>query len=57
MPALFGRQEISTSLAIPLIGVAVSFSMSQTGIVISTLGGIYLLKRESIQNKLCHCRA
>ncbi|CAM5261404.1 glucose transporter GlcU [Bacillus safensis FO-36b] [Bacillus safensis subsp. safensis] len=31
-------------LAIPLIGVAVSFSMSQTGIVISTLGGIYLLE-------------
>ncbi|MBI1629096.1 GRP family sugar transporter [Bacillus safensis] len=34
-------------LAIPLIGVAVSFSMSQTGIVISTLGGIYLLKEKA----------
>lgn len=33
-------------LAIPLIGVAVSFSMAQTGIVLSTLGGIYLLKEK-----------
>ncbi|OLP64517.1 putative glucose uptake protein GlcU [Bacillus pumilus] len=39
--------NIGLLLAIPLIGVAVSFSLSQTGIVISTLGGIYLLKEKA----------
>ncbi|MDM5298649.1 GRP family sugar transporter [Bacillus pumilus] len=39
--------NIGLLLAIPLIGVAVSFSLSQTGIVISTLGGIYILKEKA----------
>jgi glucose uptake protein len=29
-----------------MIGVATSFSLSQTGIVISTLGGIFILKEK-----------
>lgn len=42
----WGIGNLGLLLAIPLIGVAVSFSMAQTGIVLSTLGGIYLLKEK-----------
>ena len=40
--------NIALLLSVPQIGVATSYSLSQTGIVISTLGGIFLLgeKRE-----------
>ncbi|MBR0601984.1 glucose transporter GlcU [Bacillus safensis] len=44
---IWSTGNLGLLLAIPLIGVAVSFSMSQTGIVISTLGGIYLLKEKA----------
>ena len=35
--------NIALLLSVPIIGVATSYSLSQTGIVISTLGGIFLL--------------
>lgn len=40
---LWGLGNICMLKAMSLIGLAVSFSLSQTGIIISTLGGIYLL--------------
>lgn len=40
---LWGLGNICMLSAMKLIGLAVSFSLSQTGIIISTLGGIYLL--------------
>ncbi|PLT28517.1 GRP family sugar transporter [Peribacillus deserti] len=39
-------------LAIPRIGVAISFSMSQMGIVISTFGGIFLLGEKKSKRQL-----
>ena len=37
------------------IGLAISFSLSQMGIIISTLGGIFLLgERKSKRNVLCY---
>ncbi|MGD6815622.1 GRP family sugar transporter [Metabacillus sp. 84] len=39
-------------LSLPLIGVATSFSLSQTGIVISTLGGLFLLKEKSTKKQI-----
>ncbi|AZB44891.1 glucose transporter GlcU [Bacillus sp. FJAT-42376] len=39
-------------LSLPLIGVATSFSLSQTGIVISTLGGLFLLKEKSAKKQI-----
>ncbi|WP_071131867.1 GRP family sugar transporter [Enterococcus timonensis] len=40
---LWGTGNIFMLSAMKLIGLAVSFSLSQTGIIISTLGGIYIL--------------
>ncbi|KZZ86339.1 GRP family sugar transporter [Bacillus sp. SJS] len=39
-------------LSLPLIGVATSFSLSQTGIVISTLGGLFLLQEKSAKKQI-----
>ncbi|MTH52310.1 glucose transporter GlcU [Bacillus mangrovi] len=39
-------------LSLPLIGVATSFSLSQTGIVISTLGGLFLLKEKTAKKQI-----
>ncbi|MBS2969541.1 EamA family transporter [Metabacillus sp. KIGAM252] len=39
-------------LSLPLIGVATSFSLSQTGIVISTLGGLFLLQEKSAKKQV-----
>lgn len=36
----------------PKVGVAISFSLSQTGVVISTLGGIFLLKEKKTKRQL-----
>lgn len=40
---LWGIGNICMLSAMKMIGLAVSFSLSQTGIIISTLGGIYIL--------------
>lgn len=50
---LWGLGNICMLSAMKLIGLAVSFSLSQTGIIISTLGGIYLLgeKKTSLEMK------
>lgn len=36
----------------PKVGVAISYSLSQTGVVISTLGGIFLLKEKKTKRQL-----
>jgi glucose uptake protein len=40
---IWAAGNLTLLLSLPKIGVATSFSLSQTGIVISTLGGIFLL--------------
>ncbi|MFE1243800.1 GRP family sugar transporter [Fictibacillus sp. NPDC058756] len=40
---IWSTGNITLLLALPLIGIATSFSLSQTGIIISTLGGIFIL--------------
>ncbi|WP_210367314.1 GRP family sugar transporter [Bacillus sp. REN3] len=40
---LWGTGNLGLLLALPKIGVATSFSLSQTGIVISTIGGLFFL--------------
>ncbi|MFC7372726.1 GRP family sugar transporter [Fictibacillus iocasae] len=50
---LWSTGNITLLLSLPMIGVATSFSLSQTGIVISTLGGIFILKeKKSKRQKL-----
>lgn len=43
---LWGLGNICMLSAMKLIGLAVAFSLSQTGIIISTLGGIFILKEK-----------
>jgi glucose uptake protein len=40
---LWSTGNLTLLLSLPLIGIATSFSLSQTGIIISTLGGIFIL--------------
>ncbi|WP_053362437.1 GRP family sugar transporter [Bacillus sp. FJAT-27251] len=40
---LWGAGNLGLLLSLPKIGVATSFSLSQTGIVISTIGGLFFL--------------
>jgi glucose uptake protein len=40
---IWSTGNLTLLLALPLIGIATSFSLSQTGIIISTLGGIFIL--------------
>ncbi|MFD2971620.1 GRP family sugar transporter [Peribacillus deserti] len=49
---MWAAGNLGLLLAIPRIGVAVSFSMSQMGIVISTFGGIYLLGEKKSKRQL-----
>ncbi|WP_409288686.1 GRP family sugar transporter [Peribacillus sp. SCS-37] len=49
---MWAAGNLGLLLAIPLIGVAVSFSMSQMGIIISTLGGIFLLGEKKTKKQL-----
>lgn len=44
--------NIGLLLANPLVGVAVGFSFSQMGIIISTLGGIFLLGEKKSKKQL-----
>lgn len=40
---IWSTGNLTLLLSLPLIGIATSFSLSQTGIIISTLGGIFIL--------------
>jgi glucose uptake protein len=40
---IWSTGNLTLLLALPLIGIATSFSLSQTGIIISTLGGVFIL--------------
>lgn len=40
---MWATGNLALLLSIPIVGTATSFSLSQTGIIISTLGGIYIL--------------
>jgi glucose uptake protein len=40
---IWSTGNLTLLLALPMIGIATSFSLSQTGIIISTLGGIFIL--------------
>lgn len=44
--------NIALLLSVPKIGVATSYSLSQTGIVISTLGGIFLLGEKKSKKRI-----
>ena len=44
--------NIGLLLANPKVGVAIAFSFSQMGIVISTLGGIFLLGEKKSQKQM-----
>ncbi|MDP4164225.1 MAG: GRP family sugar transporter [Bacillota bacterium] len=49
---LWGAGNLGLLLALPKIGVATSFSLSQTGIIISTLGGIFLLHEKKSKRQI-----
>lgn len=53
---LWGLGNICMLLTMREIGLAISFSLSQMGIIISTLGGIFLFRRKKIKkrNVLCY---
>lgn len=44
--------NLALLLSIPLVGVATSFSLSQTGIIISTLGGIFFLGEKKTKTQM-----
>ncbi|UOY93242.1 GRP family sugar transporter [Ectobacillus sp. JY-23] len=50
--AVWGIGNLGLLLAIPRIGVATSFSLSQTGIIISTLGGIFILGEKKSKKQM-----
>ncbi|TVX91751.1 GRP family sugar transporter [Paenibacillus agilis] len=50
--AWWGAGNLALLLSIPLIGVATSFSLSQTGTIISTLGGIFLLNERKSKRQM-----
>lgn len=49
---LWGIGNLGLLLSVPRIGVATSFSLSQTGVIISTLGGIFLLGEKKTKKQL-----
>ncbi|WP_188648551.1 GRP family sugar transporter [Marinithermofilum abyssi] len=49
---LWGLGNLGLLLALPLAGVAISFSLSQTGIIISTVGGLFLLKEHPTKKRM-----
>ncbi|MFB9759632.1 GRP family sugar transporter [Ectobacillus funiculus] len=49
---LWGIGNLGLLLSIPKIGVATSFSLSQTGIIISTLGGVFLLHEKKSKRQV-----
>lgn len=49
---LWGAGNLGLLLSLPKIGVATSFSLSQTGIIISTLGGIFLLHEKKSKKQI-----
>jgi glucose uptake protein len=49
---LWGAGNLGLLLSIPKIGVATSFSLSQTGIIISTLGGVFLLHEKKSKKQM-----
>ena len=49
---MWGAGNLGLLLALPRIGVATSFSLSQTGIVISTLGGLFLLNEKKTKKQI-----
>ncbi|WP_046180288.1 GRP family sugar transporter [Domibacillus tundrae] len=49
---IWGIGNLGLLLSLPRIGVATSFSLSQTGIVISTFGGIFLLGEKKTKKQL-----
>lgn len=49
---LWGAGNLGLLLSLPKIGVATSFSLSQTGIIISTLGGIFLLHEKKSKRQI-----
>ncbi|MBT2757626.1 EamA family transporter [Mesobacillus foraminis] len=49
---LWSTGNLGLLLALPLIGVATSFSLSQTGIVISTIGGLFFLNERKSKNQV-----
>lgn len=55
---LWGIGNICMLLTVKEIGLAIGFSLSQMGIIISTLGGIFLLgeRKTKKRNVLCHYR-
>ncbi|MDN4527480.1 GRP family sugar transporter [Fictibacillus fluitans] len=49
---IWSAGNITLLLSLPKIGVATSFSLSQTGIIISTLGGIFILKEKKSKRQV-----
>lgn len=49
---LWGAGNLGLLLSLPKIGVATSYSLSQTGIIISTLGGIFLLHEKKSKRQI-----
>jgi glucose uptake protein len=49
---LWAAGNLGLLLSIPKVGVATSFSLSQTGIIISTLGGIFLLGEKKTKKQI-----
>ncbi len=49
---LWGIGNLGLLLAIPRIGVATSFSLSQTGIIVSTLGGVFFLGEKKSKKQI-----
>jgi glucose uptake protein len=49
---LWAAGNLGLLLSIPKAGVATSFSLSQTGIIISTLGGIFLLGEKKTKKQI-----
>ncbi|PPA70358.1 GRP family sugar transporter [Jeotgalibacillus proteolyticus] len=49
---MWAAGNIALLLSIPRVGTATSFSLSQTGIIISTLGGIFLLGEKKTKKQM-----
>lgn len=49
---LWGAGNLGLLLSLPRAGVATSFSLSQTGIIISTLGGIFILHEKKSKKQI-----
>ncbi|PWW26954.1 glucose uptake protein [Cytobacillus oceanisediminis] len=49
---IWSTGNLGLLLALPLVGVATSFSLSQTGIVISTIGGLFFLNERKSKKQV-----